>query len=61
MIAIIVAHYVITDQSDCAIGVQHIARFCGFTNFTFYAEGCFFLFPNQNGVSKVQQMQQIRY
>ena len=40
-----VAHYVITDQSDCSIGVQYIARFCSFTSFTFYAEGCFFCFP----------------
>ena len=61
---IIVAHYVITEQSDCSIGVQYIESYSTFLQlYKFYIElpKAVFLFPNQNGVSKVQQMQQIRY
>ena len=40
-----VAYYVITDQSDCSIGVQYIAHFCSFTSFTQNCQRLFFCFP----------------
>ena len=56
---VFVARYVITDQSDCSIGVQYIESYSTFLHlYKFYTKlpKAVFLFPNRNGISKVQQM-----